>query len=121
MSIRSALADYLESEGISVVYSFHDSAPDEAVGLFPYSGEPGIYVKGRRAPAVSYARVQVVCRAPDEDAAEQLAERTYRLLDGAHRELGVSSVRALQSPFRAPGGSDEEERIAWIFNIMVIT
>lgn len=117
MSTRTELADFLEAAGISpVVFSFHDSAPDECIALFPYAGSPPLHVKGTQAAVMELPRMQVVARG-DEEGAERLAQRVYVALDGLSRvELGgtvYAAVRALQSPV----GADERSRVKFVFNV----
>lgn len=116
MTVRSDIADFLETAGVSpVVYSFHDTAPNAAVALFPYPGAPPMYTKS--GPGLTYPRLQVVARGTEEGA-EALILSAYTALE-SFKSPNYTSVRMLTSPFRDPSGADGEGRVKFMFNVEI--
>lgn len=106
-----------------VVFSFHRDAPVECTALFEYGGEPPLHVKGSQPPATERPRLQVAVRSEREVDGRSRAEEVWRVLTGV-RQTELSGtlyhyVRALNSPFRDPGGRDEEGRIRYLCNYAI--
>ena len=119
MTILEALGDYLEAHGqgtlgVNIFLGRMQETPDACITLYEYEGASPIESMGSNPFDVSRPRIQVVCRAGENDypVARDKAIAVQELLGGITEQtistLRVMRVRALGSIL--PLGFDTQDR-----------
>lgn len=130
MNLIYDMACHLQAQGAGTIgrdlflSRFPASAPDGAISLYEYAGEP----VNRMDRKFASLRLQVICRAPDYDVALVKAQQVAEILQHiGNTDLGVPALEingtryfqlfALQYPF--PLKDDEQDRMYFAQNYCV--